>query len=252
MKNIDSELAKRYTKDIKSADSWSVFRILADFIKGFDELGNLGPTVAIFGSARTKEDSYYYKQAQKLSTKLAKKGFNIISGGGPGIMEAANRGAIDNDVESIGLNITLPHEQVANPYTTKELTFDYFFSRKVMLIKYSISYVLFPGGFGTLDEFFESLTLVQTKKVIGVKIFLVGKEFYQPLIDFLENKLLKEGMIAKEDLEIIILSDDLKFIVKEIEESLKTQMKSLEDIGLTKTSYYKSLKSFKKSKKKKR
>jgi len=250
MAKKDSELTKKYTKDIKSADIWSVFKIVADFIKGFDELGDLGPTVVIFGSARTKEDNHYYKETQKLSAKLADRGFNIISGGGPGIMEAANRGAFNKDVESIGLNITLPREQVANPYTTKELRFDYFFSRKVMLIKYSISYVLFPGGFGTLDEFFESLTLVQTKKVIGVKIFLVGKEFYQPLMNFIENKLLKEGMISKEDLEIIILTDDLDFIVKEIETSLKTQMKSLKDIGLHKTSYYKSLKSFKKEKKK--
>ncbi|MEO1953077.1 MAG: TIGR00730 family Rossman fold protein, partial [Campylobacterales bacterium] len=217
MKNDNSRLTKKYIKDIKSADVWSVFRILADFVKGFDELGELGPTVTIFGSARTKKSDFYYKKAKKLSSMLAEEGFNIMSGGGPGIMEAANKGAIKyKDVESIGLNIDLPFEQIANPYTTKDLSFDYFFSRKVMLIKYSISYILFPGGFGTLDELFESLTLVQTKKITGVKIFLVGKEFYEPLVEFLKNKLYKNGMINKEDLEIIVLTDDLKYIVKEI------------------------------------
>ncbi len=242
MKSDNSRLTKKYIKDIKSADVWSVFRILADFVKGFDELGELGPTVTIFGSARTKKSDFYYKKAKKLSSMLAEEGFNIMSGGGPGIMEAANKGAIKyKDVESIGLNIDLPFEQIANPYTTKDLSFDYFFSRKVMLIKYSISYILFPGGFGTLDELFESLTLVQTKKITGVKIFLVGKEFYEPLVEFLKNKLYKNGMINKEDLEIIVLTDDLKYIVKEIKKSLNNQIELLEDMGLNKTSYYKSL-----------
>ncbi len=242
MKSDNSRLTKKYIKDIKSADVWSVFRILADFVKGFDELGELGPTVTIFGSARTKKSDFYYKKAKKLSSMLAEEGFNVMSGGGPGIMEAANKGAIKyKDVESIGLNIDLPFEQIANPYTTKDLSFDYFFSRKVMLIKYSISYILFPGGFGTLDELFESLTLVQTKKITGVKIFLVGKEFYEPLVEFLKNKLYKNGMINKEDLEIIVLTDDLKYIVKEIKKSLNNQIELLEDMGLNKTSYYKSL-----------
>ncbi len=242
MKKRDNALTKKYIKDIKSADVWSVFKIIADFVKGFDELGDLGPTVTIFGSARTAENDVYYQKTQTLAAMLAKKGFNIMSGGGPGIMEAANRGAQTNaHVESVGLNIDLPSEQVINPYTTKELHFEYFFSRKVMLVKYSMAYVIFPGGFGTLDELFESLTLVQTRKVTGVKIFLVGIEFYQPLITFIETRLLRDGMIDKEDLEIINLTDDLEYICNEIEKSLQTQIEVLEDVGLKDSSYYKSL-----------
>ena len=252
MKKEETRFTKKYIKDYKSTDVWSVFRIVADFVKGFDELGELGPTITIFGSARVKVDDNYYKQAKKLSSLLAKNGFNIMSGGGPGIMEAANKGAIKyKNIESIGLNIDLPFEQIANPYTTKELRFDYFFSRKVMLVKYSVSYVLFPGGYGTLDELFEALTLVQTRKITGVKIFLVGVDFYKPLMDFLENKLLKYDMINKEDLEIITLTDDLEFIVKQINKSVYKQIEVLESIGLGKSSYYKSLSAFKDIKKKK-
>lgn len=239
-------LTKKYIKDIKSADVWSVFKILADFVKGFDELGDLGPAVTIFGSARTPSDNFYYKETVKLSSMLAKKGFNIISGGGPGIMEAANRGAKEyKNVESIGLNIDLPFEQIANSYTTKELSFDYFFSRKVMLVKYSMAYVIFPGGFGTLDELFESLTLVQTRKVTGVKIFVVGTEFYQALLDFIESKLLGSGMINREGFELIHLTDDLELICNEIKKSLVTQIQVLEDVGLKNSNYYKSLSSLK-------
>lgn len=241
-----NELAKRYVKDIKSADVWSVFRIIADFVKGFDDLGELGPSVTIFGSARVKEDAFYYNEAQKLALMLANRGFNIITGGGPGIMEAANRGAKEcSDVESIGLNVDLPFEQIANKYTTKELSFDYFFSRKVMLVKYSIAYVIFPGGFGTLDELFEALTLVQTRKVTGVKIFIIGVDFYKPLLEFIENKLVQGGMIDKEDLHIIRLTDDLECVANEVEESLLTQIEILEEVGLEHTKYYKSLSDFK-------
>ena len=141
--------SSRYVKDIKSGDVWSVFKIIADFVQGFDELGDLGPAVTIFGSARTEESHPYYKQAQQLSDMLGAHGFNIITGGGPGIMEAANRGAYNHEeVESIGLNIELPSEQQPNPYITKGRSFDYFFSRKVMLVKYSMAYVIFPGGVG--------------------------------------------------------------------------------------------------------
>jgi hypothetical protein len=247
MNTNKKEIQKRYIKDIKSADVWSVFKIMADFVKGFDELGDLGPTVTIFGSARTKEDNFYYQEALKISNLLAKRGFNIISGGGPGIMEAANKGAYHvENVESIGLNIDLPFEQIANSYTTTELSFDYFFSRKVMLVKYSMAYVIMPGGFGTLDELFEALTLVQTKKMSGVKIFVIGKEFYQPLLSFIENSLLKNGMIDDVDMELIRLTDDVNCVVHEIEESLLNQIALLEEIGLEKTKYYKSLTSKKK------
>ena len=245
MSNKRVDLTKRYTKDIKSADVWSVFRILADFTKGFDELGELGPSVTIFGSARTDENDIYYKKTVELSSMLAKKGFNIITGGGPGIMEAANRGAVENkNIESIGLNIDLPFEQVSNPYTTKDLSFDYFFSRKVMLVKYSMAYVIFPGGFGTLDEFFEALTLSQTKKITGVKIFVIGVDFYQPLMDFIKEKLVKNGMIDKTDVELIHLTDDLESVVEEVELSLLNQIKLLKEAGLEETSYYKMLVSF--------
>ena len=237
-----SELTKKYVKDIKSADVWSVFKILADFVKGFDELGELGPSVTIFGSARTNKNNLYYKEAEKLSLMLANRGFNIITGGGPGIMEAANKGASQNvDVESIGLNIDLPFEQSTNPYTTKELSFDYFFSRKVMLVKYSMAYVIFPGGFGTLDELFEALTLVQTRKVTGVRIFVIGVDFYQGLLDFIENKLLKENMIDSEDLDLIHLTDDLECVIEDIETSLVNQIEVLKEAGLENTTYFKSL-----------
>jgi uncharacterized protein (TIGR00730 family) len=243
VKKQNNELTRKYVKEIQSADVWSVFRILADFVKGFDELGELGPTVTIFGSARVDENNKYYKQAQELSSMLASRGFNIMSGGGPGIMEGANRGAKGHNVDSIGLNIDLPKEQIPNPYTTKEITFDYFFSRKVMLVKYSMAYVIFPGGYGTLDELFESLTLVQTRKIIGVKIFMVGVEYYTPLLNFIKNQLLEEGMISQIDLEIICLTDDLKLILNEIKISLNNQLKVMEDAGLNDTSYYKSLSS---------
>ena len=247
MKNRENELTKKYIKDIKSADVWSVFRIIADFVKGFDELGNLGPTVTIFGSARTNRSDFYYKESEKLANMLASKGYNLMTGGGPGIMEAANKGAYENaDVESIGLNIDLEHEQITNQYTTKNLSFDYFFSRKVMLVKYSVAYVIFPGGFGTLDELFEALTLVQTKKVIGVKIFVIGTDFYQPLLDFVEDKLLANNMIEKDDLEMIQLTDDIESVVSDIDVCLSTQLEVLEQVGLDKTEYYKSLSSLKK------
>lgn len=246
MQDRRNELAKRYVKDIKSADVWSVFRIIADFVKGFDDLGELGPSVTVFGSARTLENEFYYKQAKKLSFMLAKKGFNVITGGGPGIMEAANRGAKEcGEVESVGLNVDLPFEQLVNKYTTKNLSFDYFFSRKVMLVKYSIAYVIFPGGFGTLDELFEALTLVQTRKVTGVKIFVIGTDFYKPLLEFIEDKLVNNGMIDKEDVDIIRLTDDIDSVASEVEESLLQQMEILKDVGLENTKFYKSLSDFK-------
>ena len=239
------DLSSRYIKDIKSADVWSVFKILADFVKGFDELGELGPSVTIFGSARTDKDDFYYKEAEKISLMLANRGFNIITGGGPGIMEAANKGASQNEnVESIGLNIDLPFEQVTNPYTTKELNFDYFFSRKVMLVKYSIAYVIFPGGYGTLDELFEALTLVQTRKVTGVKIFVIGVDFYKDLLEFIKNKLVKHNMIDLDDLHMIRLTDDLECVADELEASLIKQIEVLKEGGLSDTKYFKSLADF--------
>jgi len=237
--------SSRYVKDIKSADVWSVFKIIADFVQGFDELGDLGPSVTIFGSARMDENHPYYKQAQELASMLGARGYNIITGGGPGVMEAANRGAYEHEeVESIGLNIELPAEQQPNPYITKGRSFDYFFSRKVMLVKYSMAYVIFPGGFGTLDEMFEALTLIQTRKVWGVRLFVIGTEFYTPLMEFIRTKLLSEGMIDEADMDLIILTDDLKFVVREIEKSLIKQMITLEEEGLDNTKYYQLLSTY--------
>ncbi len=246
MRNRKDALTKKYVKEIKSADVWSVFKIIADFVKGFDDLGELGPTVTVFGGSRTKSTDKYYKKAQKLSSLLASRGFNIMTGGGPGIMEAANRGAHEHEeeVESIGLNIDLPFEQTSNPYTTKELNFDYFFSRKVMLVKYSIAYVIFPGGYGTLDELFEALTLIQTRKVTGVKVFVVGIDFYKPLIDFIEKNLHGNDMIRSEDIEIIRLTDDINQVCTEIEESLLEQIRLLKEVGLGDSAYYRTLLEF--------
>lgn len=237
--------SSRYVKEIKSADVWSVFRIIADFVQGFDELGDLGPSVTIFGSARVKEDHPYYHQAMKLSDLLGARGYNVITGGGPGIMEAANRGAYEHDeVESIGLNIELATEQQPNPYITKGRSFDYFFSRKVMLVKYSMAYVIFPGGFGTLDEMFEALTLIQTRKVWGVRLFVIGTEFFKPLIEFIRDKMLREGMIDEADLKLIIMTDDLDYVAHEIDKSLISQMATLEKEGLHDTKYYKLLSNY--------
>lgn len=237
--------SSRYVKDIKSADVWSVFKIIADFVQGFDELGDLGPSVTIFGSARVDENHPYYQQAMKLSSMLGERGYNVITGGGPGVMEAANRGAYEHeDVESIGLNIELSTEQQPNPYITKGRSFDYFFSRKVMLVKYSMAYVIFPGGFGTLDEMFEALTLIQTRKVWGVRLFVIGTEFYTPLIQFIRDKMLAEGMIDEADLKLMIVTDDLSLVVREIEKSLIAQIVTMEKEGLDKTKYYQVLSSY--------
>lgn len=249
MRKRKDDLTKKYIKEIKSADVWSVFKIVADFVKGFDELGELGPTVTMFGSSKVNSKNKYYKNAQELSSMLAQRGFNIMTGGGPGVMEAANRGAFGHkDVESIGLNIDLPFEQIPNKYTTTDLNFDYFFSRKVMLVKYSIGYVIFPGGYGTLDELFEALTLIQTKKITGVKVFLVGIQYYKPLFKFIESKLYKNGMISEEDFKQIRLTDDLQHVVDELEASILEQIEFLRGHKLEDTQYYKILEEFSRNK----
>jgi uncharacterized protein (TIGR00730 family) len=247
VKSYQNEIKKRYIKDLKSADTWSVFKIISDFVRGFDDLGDLGPSVTVFGSARLNEDHKYYKKTTKLTKKLSQRGFNIITGGGPGIMKAANAGVeSQTNVESIGLNIELEAEQEPNPHTTKNLTFEYFFSRKVMLTKYSLAYVIMPGGFGTLDEFFEALTLVQTKKISGVRIFLVGIDFFQPLVDFIEGPMLEEGVISQSDLELYTMTDDLDEVVESINDSIDEQLLEMQQLGLEKTSYYKSIFNFSK------
>ena len=196
--------------EIKSSDSWTVFKFVSEFVGGFEKLSRIGPCVSIFGSARTKPDDKYYKIATDIALKLTQAGFGIISGGGPGIMEAANKGAKMGNGKSVGLNIDLPFEQNSNPYIDpdKLLTFDFFFIRKVMFIKYSQGFVVLPGGFGTMDELFESLTLIQTFKIGKFPIVLVGKEYWSGLIDWIQKVMLeKEHYINEEDLFIFKLVD---------------------------------------------
>jgi len=193
-------------------DVWRIFKIISDFTDAFDELENIPPAISIFGSARVKEDNKYYKKATKIAEKLSQKGYAIITGGGPGIMEAANKGALSY---SIGLNIKLPHEQKVNPYVKTKLEFNYFFTRKVTFLKYSVGVVIMPGGFGTLDELSEVLTLIQTKKMSKIPVAFYGKEFFEPLLKFYKN-MQKEAMINKSDFELFFVSDDINEIVEYI------------------------------------
>ena len=203
--------------EYKTSDSWRVFRIMGEFVNGFDDLATVTRGVSIFGSARTHESDHYYQAARELTRLLGESGFQIITGGGPGIMEAANRGASEAGAPSIGCNIELPFEQMANPYLTKSLSFKYFFVRKTMFIKYSNAYVIFPGGFGTMDELFEALTLIQTRKIRNFPVVLFGSQYWRGLLAWLTSTMLNEKMINTEDLGLIHLTDSpqdaVKFIV---------------------------------------
>jgi len=211
-----------------AVQSWRVFRIMSEFVQGFELLRNHGLAVTFWGSARTTPDEKYYKDAEALAAKLAKKGYSVISGGGPGIMEASNVGAFKVGGKSVGLNIELPFEQKLNPYTTESLNFNFFFSRKVMLTFASEVYVYFPGGFGTLDEFFEIVTLIQTKKIKPIPIVLYGKGYWEPLIEFFETNLLeKHKTISASDLDLFHVVDDVdeayKYILKEVKKVKNVQ-----------------------------
>lgn len=203
-------------------ESWRVFRIMSEFVQGFELLRNYGLAATFWGSARLTPSDPYYKAAEEIAAKLAKKGFAIISGGGPGIMEASNVGAFKVGGKSVGLNIELPFEQKLNPYTTESLTFKYFFSRKVMLTFASEVYIYFPGGFGTLDEFFEIVTLIQTKKIEPVPIVLYGSDFWNPLLRWFEKDLIKKfKTISPEDLDLFVVVDSvddaMKYILKKVD-----------------------------------
>lgn len=205
-----------------AVQSWRVFRIMSEFVQGFELLRRHGLAVTFWGSARIEPGDDYYRDAEELAALLAKKKFTIITGGGPGIMEAANVGAFKVGGKSIGFNIALPMEQKANPYTTESLSFDFFFSRKVMLTFASEIYVYFPGGYGTLDEFFEIMTLVQTKKIERIPIVLYGRDFWEPLVKWFEKDLLKKyKTISKEDLELFQIVDSVdeayKYIIKNVD-----------------------------------
>jgi uncharacterized protein (TIGR00730 family) len=194
-------------QEFASGETWRVFRIMSEFVEGFESLKDLGPAITIFGSARTKKDDGSYKTTLKVSEMLARRGFAIISGGGPGIMEAANRGARMGKGVSVGLNIQLPAEQKANRYQDKSLTFRHFFARKVMFVKYASGYIIMPGGFGTLDEFFESLTLIQTGKIRRFPVVLMGRKYWEGLIRWMEHTLIEEGTISPDDLNSFYLTD---------------------------------------------
>ncbi len=195
-------------------DPWRVFRIMGEFVEGFDELAALSRGIAIFGSARTRSEDADYKAAQETGALLAAKGFAVITGGGPGIMEAANRGAFEAGGLSIGCNIELPFEQRSNAYQTLSLTFKYFFVRKMMFVKYSLAFVIFPGGFGTLDELFEALTLIQTKKIRNFPIVLFGTRYWSGLLDWLRAEVLVEGKISENDMKMFHVTDSPAEVVE--------------------------------------
>jgi len=197
-----------------NTDPWRVLRIMGEFVDGFDELADVGKAVSVFGSARTELDDEMFTLARRTAECLGKAGFAIITGAGPGIMEAANKGAKDAGAVSIGLNIELPHEQGANPYVDRLVNFRYFFVRKTMLVKYSSAFVFFPGGFGTLDELFESLTLVQTGKIKDTPIVLVGSRYWNPLIEWLREYVVAEGRISAQDLDRFAVVDDPEAVAR--------------------------------------
>lgn len=204
--------------EYKTSDSWRVFRIMGEFVGGFDDMATITRGVSIFGSARTAEDDEMYIAARETSRLLAEAGFEIITGGGPGIMEAANRGAYEAGKVSVGCNIELPFEQNANPYQTKSLSFKYFFVRKTIFIKYSNAYIIFPGGFGTMDELFEALTLIQTKKIRNFPVVLFGSQYWRGLLAWVTSTMLNEKNINESDLKLIHLTDSpseaVNFIIK--------------------------------------
>ncbi len=212
---------QRDWNEIKANDSWAIFKIMAEFVEGFEKLSKIGPCVSIFGSARTQPEDRYYQLAEDIAFRLCQRGYGIISGGGPGIMEAANKGANRAGGNSVGLNIELPHEQGSNPYIDQDklIEFDYFFVRKVMFVKYSQAFIAMPGGFGTLDEFFESLTLIQTNKIERFPIILYGKEFWGPLLDWIKQTVQDGfGNISEGDLDLIAICDDPESVVKAVDD----------------------------------
>ena len=202
-------------------DSWRMFRIMGEFVEGFDALSAVdAPAVTIYGSARTPTDHPWYLLTVEIARELAQSGYAIVTGGGPGIMEAANKGASEGGGVSVGLNISLPHEQEPNPYTNFPLHFKYFFVRKVMFMKYSMAFICMPGGFGSMDELFESLTLIQTKRIKPFPIVLVGSDFWSGLIDWLADSMVANGTISEKDLQLIKIIDDPLEVVNYIKKTV--------------------------------
>ncbi|MBW2557314.1 MAG: TIGR00730 family Rossman fold protein [Deltaproteobacteria bacterium] len=208
---------KQYIVDSLSVDeSWRVFRIMAEFVDAIEELSKVGHAVSIFGSARDAPGDEYYDKAREVARLLGEEGFGVITGGGPGIMEAANRGASEADAVSVGMNIQLPFEQNPNPYANVSIAYKYFFIRKVMFVKYAMAYVILPGGFGTMDELFEALTLIQTKRIRSFPVVLMGSEYWKGLVDWMKATMLPEGKISEEDLERIQVIDEPEQVVRHI------------------------------------
>jgi len=211
--------------DIKINDSWAIFKIIAEFVEGYERMAKIGPCISVFGSARTKSDNQYYQLGVDVSKMLAEGGYGVITGGGPGIMEAGNKGAQEGGGKSVGLNIDLPFEQNHNPYIDQEhnLEFDYFFVRKVMFVKYAQGFVVLPGGFGTLDELFEALTLIQTKKINQRPVVLIGKDYWTGLIDWIKNVMLtQENNVSEKDLDLIKIVDTAKEAYDAIDDFYKS------------------------------
>ena len=208
-KRLQESFRQKTWDETVTKDSWMVFKVMSEFVDGYEKLAKIGPCVSIFGSARLKREDKYYEMAVEIAKKITEIGFGVITGGGPGIMEAGNKGANEGGGKSIGLNIELPFEQHFNPYIDKSysMDFDYFFVRKVMFVKYSQGFIVLPGGFGTLDELSEALTLIQTHKIGRFPIVLVGSEFWSGLLDWYSNTLLKNGLIAEGDLSLFRIVD---------------------------------------------
>ena len=209
---------KQYVVDALSIDeSWRIFRIMAEFVEAIETLSRVKHAVSIFGSARTKPDDPYYQKAELLARRLVEKGFGVITGGGPGVMAAANKGAAEAGGQSVGMNIRLPFEQKPNPYANVSIDYKYFFIRKVMFVKYAVAYVILPGGFGTMDELFEALTLIQTKRIKSFPVILMGSEYWKGLFDWLRKTMLRDNKISPEDLERFQIIDDPDEAVKHIQ-----------------------------------
>ncbi len=207
---LDRQSGKRGNQDFTHTDPWRVLRIQSEFVEGFGALAGLGPAISVFGSARTKRGSERYLQAERIGELIASAGVAVITGGGPGAMEAANKGAVNGGGVSVGLGIELPFETGLNEWVDLGVNFRYFFARKTMFVKYSQGFIVLPGGYGTLDELFEALTLVQTEKVTGFPIVLVGTAYWTPLLDWLKNTVVEEGAISPPDLDLIRLTDDIE------------------------------------------
>jgi len=208
-------------EDLQTSEAWRIFRIQAELIDGIETLNSLGPAVSMFGSARTLPGEPYYQAAVEVAEGLSNNGYAVITGGGPGIMEAGNKGAQGGKGDSVGLNIHLPHEQNTNPYQDFSIGFRYFFVRKLMFVKYAMAYVIFPGGFGTMDELFESLTLIQTRKIRRFPVVLYGTEYWSGLVEWMKSSMLQEGCIANDDFELFAVVDDPVEVVRIIESFCK-------------------------------